>query len=263
MKNYKMHFVWMVAVALLVFQAVHVAAGEYYQYLDKDGNMVFTDDLSKVPKEKMTGIKTYESVVSKPQPSTGDQAEDTQAVEQTEPPPVASEETETMTGGSAEESAPEAQSAAPEDVETPADETSDQSAAEAPSDSGTANAVEPEGSSPAEESDASQTPLEAPESSDYRTMKAQFENEKIQLDQELNRLQAEKQALEKQNTDSMSSMELNAYEEKVKDLNDRIDKQEKEKAQFQNRVTKFNRRITSHKRGRIIPNTSINNSTSE
>ena len=69
------HFVWMIAAALMLFQVGGVIAGEFYQYTDKDGNMIFTDDFDKVPKEKQAEVKTYQSVKSAPQPSVSEQTE--------------------------------------------------------------------------------------------------------------------------------------------------------------------------------------------
>ncbi len=40
------------------------AFGEYFQYTDQNGNLRFTDDLSKVPEDQRKNIKTFESVQS-------------------------------------------------------------------------------------------------------------------------------------------------------------------------------------------------------
>ncbi len=57
---------------LLVYVIIFFIAGfvntqaKVYNYKDAQGNNIFTDDLSQVPEDQRTGVKTYESIKSKP-----------------------------------------------------------------------------------------------------------------------------------------------------------------------------------------------------
>ncbi|MDA3895186.1 MAG: DUF4124 domain-containing protein [Desulfobacteraceae bacterium] len=46
---------------IFIFMSLPVS-GEYYQYKDADGNMVFTDDVANVPAEDRSDLTVYESV---------------------------------------------------------------------------------------------------------------------------------------------------------------------------------------------------------
>jgi chromosome segregation ATPase len=53
---------WLISLALLLFSVS--ASAEYYKYLDKDGNVHYTDDLTAVPENQRTNINEYNEIQS-------------------------------------------------------------------------------------------------------------------------------------------------------------------------------------------------------
>lgn len=56
---------WVLAI-LLIF-SVLPAAGEFYKYVDENGNTRFTDDINQVPPQQRQGISSYVESESKPE----------------------------------------------------------------------------------------------------------------------------------------------------------------------------------------------------
>jgi chromosome segregation ATPase len=68
---------FLMAVVLLAY-AMPVAA-EFYRYVDKFGNVMFTDDLSKVPPEQRTNVQSYTESRSASKPAETKKAPDSAA----------------------------------------------------------------------------------------------------------------------------------------------------------------------------------------
>ena len=58
---------WVLAI-LLIFSALP-AAGEFYKYVDENGNTRFTDDINQVPPQQRKGISSYAESESKLEPT--------------------------------------------------------------------------------------------------------------------------------------------------------------------------------------------------
>lgn len=73
----------MLAWILATLLAGSPAMGEFYRYTDEQGNVVYTDDLSKVPREQHNQVQTYEAPAprSTPPADTTPQSADAAAAE--------------------------------------------------------------------------------------------------------------------------------------------------------------------------------------
>lgn len=70
---------WLILLSLLLFSMT--ASAEYYKYIDKDGNVHYTDDLTNVPENQRTDINEYTGFQS----DSYDQQKDKQKTEKPQP----------------------------------------------------------------------------------------------------------------------------------------------------------------------------------
>jgi hypothetical protein len=82
---------WLIFLTLLLFSIS--ASAEYYKYIDKDGNVHYTDDLTAVPESQRTDINEYNEIQS----SGVDRQKDENAVESPDTS-TGKEQTETKQG---------------------------------------------------------------------------------------------------------------------------------------------------------------------
>ncbi len=57
MINFKKLKIWLVLLIMIISSLP--ASGEYYRYVDNKGNLIYTDDLGKIPKNQMSNVKEY------------------------------------------------------------------------------------------------------------------------------------------------------------------------------------------------------------
>jgi chromosome segregation ATPase len=69
---------WLISLALILFSIS--ASAEYYRYIDKDGNVHYTDDLTAVPENQRTDINEYNEIQS----NVGDHQKDEEKAKTTE-----------------------------------------------------------------------------------------------------------------------------------------------------------------------------------
>jgi len=74
--NLKKLFIFLI---LVLFSAS--ASAQFYRYVDKEGNILFTDDLSLVPKNQRAGVREYFEVKS----DTDDEKQDAKKAEKPQP----------------------------------------------------------------------------------------------------------------------------------------------------------------------------------
>ena len=60
---------------LMLFAMVQPVSAEFYRYVDRHGNVIFTDDLSKVPPEQREQVKAYKESKYRP-PKAPEKTED-------------------------------------------------------------------------------------------------------------------------------------------------------------------------------------------
>lgn len=92
---------WLVLLAVALFSVS--ASAEYYRYKDQEGNVVFTDDISRVPREAQSLTKKYTGYETETAPSLQNAPEDVVA------PPVSEEalKTDRMKEGASDRPIPD------------------------------------------------------------------------------------------------------------------------------------------------------------
>lgn len=64
--------IWILFLILILFSAP--VSAEFYRYVDKDGNVLYTDDLSQVPEAQRSGIRVFNEFKDVTSSTTGNEA---------------------------------------------------------------------------------------------------------------------------------------------------------------------------------------------
>lgn len=241
---------WIVMVVLLLFMiAGNGWAGEFYQYTDQNGNLAFTDDMSKVPEDQQPGVETFNAVENDSEPLPPSDEELSDPDEMTEESDLAESSDDAL------ENADDDIKEETQDFDTPAEEDNidfdqDNFEDEMPSE----EAFEtPEEEDEIFSENLEQSIGESPEdgaASDKisQTLQeditpAKLDARKAELDESMDKLREEQKILSNKSPETMKSDQLTAYEEQVKELNSRIQEHKVEIGRFQRDVAGFNKRI--------------------
>ena len=246
-------------IGLMPFQS---AAGDFYQYTDENGNMVFTDDITQVPQEQLSDLKRFESVNGE---KTADEAE-VKAILETEtvpgPPPTPKfprshqesdvDQNNRIDGDVSDtgEGLPETFDSEAELTETFDDEAESSEASELDASEENESAVDRPVDEPwiaPEETTASSS------SGKPQTKKASGETltedaldiEKQRMDMEFEELRAQQEKLNGLPTWKMNQTQRNVHNYKVEKLNERIREHQEKINKFKQKVDNYNSKVRS------------------
>jgi len=229
-------FVWIFVLAILLLAAGTVLAGEIYQYTDKDGNLIFTDDMSKVPEDQQAGVNVQDAFDLAPSPPAEVSDADEEAVDtapEIEPPDadIAAEpdtglETDQAFDEDEETDAPSVP-AEDEDFEAQTDDTMFETAPDEQAE------VTASGEAFGKEE-------KAPE---INMTPAELEAKNTELEQALDKLREEQNRLSSKSPEIMRGDQLTSYQEAVQEFNARLREHKVKINRFQQQVARFNKRI--------------------
>lgn len=205
----KKPLIWVMALVLPVIMAGAGTAGEFYQYTDEKGNMVFTDDITIIPEDQRPEILTHEAVQAEPPPETP-------AENQENMPDLGPDLAEADEGGEGYPAMGE------EDAET----DTDAGKSESPVD---AFAAEVDAGSPLAEPGIMN--------------EDELDREKARLDALFEELQDEKERLNAISMEKMNNAQRNVHRNKINNVNMRIRAYYREIELFQNKVNEYNARL--------------------